>query len=328
MRFSGTDRDDSNPAWFRLGQVDVTTTVLVLLVWVVTLLVWMLEPVSKPLSEQLVFTTYDAVDGEVWRLITWPWAHVSFELWDVIDAFLFGIFGMQLERQTGRRGFAILLGAALLVIPLAAIMFSQLLPGEAGFADLRMFALVVVLLFCAEHPKLPFFFGIPAWVIGGIIVALEVVNDISGREWIRLLSVLLAAFILMLVARKIDLLSQYDRVPDLRLPRRKRKGESSAPRARKPSGRSAAASPSSEKPKRPGPLWSRKAESEPAEIVQMPTRPRPQPVNTTVPDVSADDLALDALLDKIADGGMDSLTEAERASLTELTARRKGRPSS
>lgn len=329
MRYSGADRDDSNPAWFRLGSLDVTTTTLVLLLWVVTLVIWTVEPVSKPLTNQMALIPEDVASGEVWRLFTWPWSHEGFGLFDIIGAAIFWIFGTELERQIGRRPFAILIGSSILIIGLVATALGVLLGSETILSDLALLQLVVLLLYIAEHPTRPFFFNIPAWVIGAVIVALEVVNDLSAREWDRLLTVLVSAGLITLVARKLDLLSQYDKVPDLRLPRRKRKGETSAPNRGRPGGRSSA--PGRSEPKRPGPLWSRKKdEGEPAEILQMPTRPRPRPqaVDTTVPDGAADDLALDLLLDKISEGGLDSLTDAERQSLDELRARRRGRPTS
>ncbi len=326
MRYSGTESDDDRAGWFRLGQVEVTTTNLVLLVWVVTLFVWAAEPVDKPISQGMALIPDEVAAGEVWRLFTWPWSHAGFGLWDIIGAAIFWLFGTELERQVGRRRFTWLIGSSVLIIGGVATVLGLLLSRDTVISDLALLQLVVLLLYIAEHPTRPFFFNIPAWVIGAVIVALEVVNDVAFREWVRLLTVFVAAGLIALVARKIDLLSQYERVPDLHLPRRKRKGETSAPGRRRGGGPAAASGPAAGAPKKPGSLWGRKAENEPAEIVQMPTRPRPVPVDASARDVSADDLALDALLDKIADGGMDSLTDAERASLTELTARRKGRP--
>lgn len=329
VRYSGADRDDSNPAWFRLGSLDVTTTTFVLLLWVITLIIWAVEPLSKPITSTLALIPDDVAVGEAWRLLTWPWSHEGFGLFDIIGAAIFWIFGTELERQIGRRPFATLIGSSILIIGLVATALSVLLSTDTVIADLGLLQLVVLLLYIGEYPTRPFFFGIQAWVIGAVIVALEVINDVAYRDWIRLLTVIVAAGLIALVARKLDLLTQYDRVPDVRLPRRKRKGETSAPKRGRASSRPNA--PGGAESKRPGPLWSRKKdEGEPAEILQMPTRPRPRPqrVDTTVPDGAADDLALDLLLDKISEGGLDSLTDAERQSLDELRARRRGRPTS
>lgn len=308
MRYAGTDRDDEHGPWFRLGQLDVTSTVFVLVVWAATLIVFIVEPVDKPVMGLLALIPEDVTSGELWRIVTWPWSHTGFGLWDIIGAALFFIFGTELERQIGRRPFAKLLGSSILIIALAGTVLSALLPGQAVIADLDLLGLAVLLLYIAEHPTRPFFFGIPAWVIGAVIVALEVVNDLAYREWIRLLTVIVAAALITLVARKLGLLTMYDRVPDVRLPWRR----DDAPA--KPRGRTKGSGGGK---KRFG-----KDRSGPAEIVPMP--PRARPARATIPDdISADDLLLDALLDKIAEGGLDALSAQERQSLEELRARRR-----
>lgn len=327
MRYSGTERDDDSPGWFRLGSLEVTTTTLVVLLWVVTLVVWTVEPVSKPVTDQLFFDPDDVVAGEVWRVVTWPWAHAGFSLWDIIGTAIFWIFGTELEREVDRKPFAALLGSSIVIIPLVAILWSQLLGQDTVFADLDLLGLVVILLYCAEHPTRPFFFNIPAWVIAAVIVALEVINDLAYRDWVRLLTVLLAAALIALVARKVGLLSNYDRVPELKLPGggKRKGGPKGASRGGASSaGRGGASSAPSESKRS---LWGRKEQSEPAEIVQMPQqRPRPVPPVDADADFSADDIALDLLLDKISAGGLDSLTDNERQALDELRARRRNRP--
>lgn len=336
VRYSGTERDDDSPGWFRVRGVDVTTASLIVLVWVVTLIIWMLEPVSKPINYAMAFIPADVTSGDVWQLVSWPFAHAptspgdeDFDLWDIINAAFFWLFATELERQTGRRSFAILLASSIVIIPLAAVLWSQLLGDQTVFAGLSLLGLVVVLIYCAEHPTRPFFFGIPAWAIAGVIVALEIVNDIGTRDWIRLLTVLLAAALITLVARKVDLLTDYKYVPDLRLPSRKRDAGAAkskvAKRGGAGAGRGRASSAPSESKRS---LWGRgrKEQNEPAEIVQMPQRPRPAPPTGAEADFSADDIALDLLLDKISAGGLDSLTDNERQALDELRARRRNRP--
>lgn len=328
VRYSGTERDEDSPGWFRLGSLEVTTTTLVVLVWVVTLIIWTAEPVDKPLTDQLYFNTDDVVAGEVWRIFTWPWAHEGFSLWDIIGTAIFWIFGNELEREVRRRPFAVLLGSSVVIIPLVAILWAQILGDFTIFADLDLLGLVVILLYCAEHPTRPFFFNIPAWVIAAVIVALEVINDLAVRDWVRLLTVLVAAALIALVARKVGLLSMYDRVPELKLPGRKgggRKQDRGARGGSSSAGRGRAKPAASSESKRS--LWGRK-EQQDAEIVQMPQqRPRPVPPSASADsDFSADDIALDLLLDKISAGGMESLSGAERQALDELRARRRNRP--
>lgn len=310
MRYAGTERDDDGP-WFTLGQLEVSTPVLVLLVWVATLVIWVIEGPGRAVSQHLWLDTAAVQSGEVWRLVTWPFVHGSFQLWDIINAAIFWMFGTELERQTGRRAFGVLTGSSIVVIGLAAVVFGAILGRPTLLADLDLLALTVVLLYCAEHPTRPFFFNIPAWVIAAVIAALEIVNDLAERDTTRLLTVLVASAVIALIAKKVGLLSAYDRVPELSLPGRGGKGDRPAPAK-------------GAKPSRGGGLSGRFRRSEEAEIVAMPTQPtRPRPAPVVPDDVSADDLALDALLDKISATGIDSLTDAERRQLDEIRERRR-----
>ncbi|MEH3053064.1 MAG: rhomboid family intramembrane serine protease [Patulibacter minatonensis] len=307
MRYAGTERDDEG-AWFRLGQLEVTTPVLVLLVWAATLVIWVIEGPSRTISQHLWLVTDDVQSGEVWRLVTWPFVHSSFQLWDIINAAIFWMFATELERQTGRRPFGSLIGASILVIGISAVVFALILGRPTGLADLDLLALTVVLLYCAEHPTRPFFFNIPAWVIAAVIVALELINDLADRDFTRLLTVIAASAIIALIAKRIGLLANYDQVPELRIGG----GDGSAAR-----GRPA-------KAKGSGGLAAKFGRKQDAEIVAMPTQPvRPQPRVVVPEEVSADDVALDALLDKISANGIDSLTEAERRQLDEIRERRR-----
>jgi membrane associated rhomboid family serine protease len=322
VRYSGTDSDRNEP-WFRIGDLPVTTTIFVLLVWVATLVVFSVEGRGGFVNSHLWLYPDSVTSGEVWRLVTWPWSHLDFSLGSIIAAVLFGLFGSDIERTVGRRPYLVLLGSSIAIIGVAAVVFSTVLGRPTLLNDLALIELTMVLLFIAERPNVSFFFPwLKAWMVGAVIVALEIVNDLADRDWVRLLTVLVAAFFIALVARGVGLLSDYDRVPSVSLPRRKPRGSSSGS-----SGRGAArpANPSSAPKKRGGPLWGKGREPEEAEIVQMPTqRVRPSAESTVPDDVSVDDLALDALLDKITASGMDSLTDAERQELNDLRTRRRG----
>lgn len=312
MRYAGTERDDDGP-WFTLGQLEVTTTVLVLLAWTAGLVLWAAEGPAHAITSQLVLRTDSVALGEVWRVFTYPVSHVSFGLWDLINAAIFWFIGTDLERATGRRSYAALLGTSVIAIGLSATLFGTVLGRPTVLWDIDLLTLAVVLIYCLEHPLRPFFFGIPAWVIAAVIAAIELVNDLANRDWARFLGILLASGIIAVAAKRAGLFSAYDRIPELRF---SRPGGGSE-RASKPKK---AAKPS----KSGGGLSGRFRRSEEAEIVAMPTQPtRPRPAPVVPDDVSADDLALDALLDKISATGIDSLTDAERRQLDEIRERRR-----
>lgn len=318
MRYSGsTERDEQGP-WFSLGQLEVTTTVLVVLLWAVGVIIWAGEGPSRSITSELVLSTDQVATGEAWRLFTWPFSHSGFGLWDIINAAVFWYFGSDLERQTGRRAFAWIIGASTVAIGLAATLLGTVLSSPTVLYDIDLLGLTVILLYIAEHPQRPFFFGIPAWVIGAVIVTLELVNDIGNRDWTRLLAILLASGVIAVVAKRNGLLLMYDQIPDLKLPGADARAERKAAKPKAARGKSSG----SAKPS--GGLAGKFGRREEAEIVAMPTAPqRPRRMPVVPDDVSADDLALDALLDKISAGGIDSLSEAERKQLDEIRERRR-----
>jgi hypothetical protein len=125
-----------------------------------------------------------------------------------------------------------------------------------------------------------------------VIVGLYVLGYVGNREWLLLLNFALGLVLTALVAKSLGLLSEVRQVPRLRGPARARK------------------------PKR-----SRGApKGGPNTVVAGPWQPR------EVSPVSRDQAALDALLDKISAGGMDSLTEHEREQLMVLRDRLRRRP--
>jgi hypothetical protein len=170
------------------------------------------------------------------------------------------------------------------------------LPGAIGTGlDLPQYGvysvqLVVLLTFIAEYPNVRFFFGIPAWVLGVVYVAADILQLTGDRAGKQLFFYLISLAIGALAARSVGLLEHYAWLPRIRMPhrhpkqRRQRRGRSSG-------GRPAVVS---------GP-WT----------------------GSTGPTV-ADHVELDALLDKISATGMDSLTRAEKQRLNELSKRLRG----
>lgn len=316
MRFSGTDSDEHGP-WFRIGSLEVTTTVFFLLIWAVSVVVFAAQPQDQPVTQALLLSADDVLSGELWRVITWPAALDLFTLFSIINAAVFWLFSTDIERTLGRRGQAYLLIGSILIISFFATLFGAIIDRGAFIWGFDLLALTVVLLFIAQRPTARFFFNIPAWAIGAVIVALEVVNDLAGREWVRLLTVFAAAGAIAVLAKSLGWLYDYDKIPTLRLPSREKKPK--PPKASKGPSRKAkrraAKSGLSEVP------TSRQERASDPRDQPAPLRRTPPRTPSNVP--SADDVALDLLLDKISDGGIDSLTPAERSELDEIQARRR-----
>ncbi|MEZ5094508.1 DUF6576 domain-containing protein [Nocardioides sp.] len=286
FRFPGSAGGQHDP-WFRIGTLEVTTT------WFVVLLsgfVLVLGAFSPTLIFYLTLFPEYLQSGQVWRLVTWPLANdIRLGIWPVITIFFFWYFGGMLEEELGRATMArLLLWTTLFVGVLAVVLsipFGWFDPVVGGLGTLE---LLVLLIWIAERPHARFLFNIPAWVFGVVIVAIQVLQLTAYRSWLVLLHLLLSIGIGALVARHYGLLQEYAAIP----------------RLGSPGGR----------PKR----QRRTPSSGSGGVVAGPW------AGSSVPRVDNDRAQLDALLDKISESGMDSLTSGERKQLEVLRRRIRG----
>ena len=208
FRFSFPPRRHHDDPWFRIGALDVTTTVLVSLLCGVMIFVWAAQPSSL---EPLVLLPDKVRSGQLWRLVTWPFVSAPDPktLWTVVRIALFWWFGRDVEAQIGRIKFAVLLLCVVLASGLAATGF------DVGLAGLRYVELAIFILYVAEHPGAQFFFGIPGWIIGAVFVGTEVLDLVGSRAW-ELIGVLVVALASGLLAgRHFGLAAEQEWIPHL-----------------------------------------------------------------------------------------------------------------
>ena len=102
------------------------------------------------------------------------------------------------------------------------------IPGLVGTAlnlpaaGIHIVQLVVLLTFMAEFPNIRFFFGIPAWVLGVVYVASEILQLTGDRAGRQLLFYLISLVVGALAARGVGLLAAYPFIPKISMPHRKR----------------------------------------------------------------------------------------------------------
>jgi len=281
-------RDHSGDAWFRLGKLDVTSTVLVVLIGAVGVVASAFAPVLYQAGR---FVPAEVLQGQVWRAVTWPFVD-GISLWSILTLVLLWYFGRDLENQVGRRPMMSLY-VALWAILTAVAFVVGLAMGGGVLAGLDSIQFVVLLLWIAENPRRPFFFGIPAWVVGAVLVALQVLSYIAIRDLAGLASLVVTFFVAAVVARRFGLLSDLSWLPGRR---------GSAPRIRQGGGVRA--------PQAAAPRTPRAARAEQKAAARQ----------------ASDHERMDALLEKISEQGIHSLTPAERKELEALRERRrKGR---
>ncbi|MBB1500242.1 rhomboid family intramembrane serine protease [Propioniciclava sp. MC1683] len=281
-------RDHSGDAWFRLGKLDVTSTVLVVLIGAVGVVASAFAPVLYQVGR---FVPAEVLQGQVWRAVTWPFVD-GISLWSILTLVLLWYFGRDLENQVGRRPMMSLYVALWAILTVVAFVVGLAMGGGA-MAGLRSIQFIVLLLWIAENPRRPFFFGIPAWIVGAVLVALQVLSYIAIRDLAGLASLVVTFFVAAVVARRFGLLSDLFWLPGRR---------GSAPRIRQGGGVRA--------PQAAAPRTPRAARAEQKAAARQ----------------ASDHERMDALLEKISEQGIHSLTPAERKELEALRERRrKGR---
>jgi membrane associated rhomboid family serine protease len=294
--FSVPERRNASDPWFRIGTLDVSTTVLVVLTCVASMFLW---AVSRDAWLNLVLLPDSVRSGEVWRLVTWPLANQP-GLWPVLTLAIFWYFGREVEGLLGRTRFAVML-VLLAVIP--GLVGTILDIPDYSLAGVE---LAVFLVFIAEYPYARFFFGIPAWAIGAVVVGIQLLQYLGYRETERIVLLFVTIAVAALTARSMGLAQSLPWIPKVPYPGR------TGQRRRRPR-----ATRSSRGDVIDGP-WGTTSRGGPTRGAPLPQPPRPA-------DGGQDQAELDHLLDKISANGMDGLTGDEKRRLNELSKRLRNR---
>jgi Rhomboid family len=281
--FSAPESRYGGPPWFRVGQLDVTTAVLVALLCVGSMFLYAILGDLDP----LILWPDDVRSGQLWRLVTWPLANEP-DLWTLLTIAIFWYFGREVEGLVGRNRFAWFL-LALTVIP--GIVGTVIDLPQAG---IRPIELAVFLVFIAEYPFMRFFFGIPGWVLGAVFIGLEVLQLLGERNERGIIFLVVTLAVAAIGARSMGLAESFPWIPRLPLPAG--------------GGSSTTTKPKKAKPPKP-------SKSSSGRVVEGPWSPPTEPTS----DGMAAQAELDALLDKISAGGLESLSAAEKRRLNELS---------
>lgn len=215
----------SGDPWFRLGRLEVTTVMLVVLAVAASWVAWVIAP---GLPGLLWFSPDTVAAGQLWRVLTWPLAN-DISLWSVLTLFFFWYFGTDLELIVGKVRMAWLLAGIWASLTAAATLTAVVLGGGVALAGIGLIEFVVLLLWIAEYPNRRFFFGIPAWLLGIVLVGVQVLLMLASRDAPGLLSLLLSFVLVAMVARRLGLLGEYPWIPGRTAPRPAR--TTRAPRA-------------------------------------------------------------------------------------------------
>ena len=291
---------ESDDPWFRVGQVAATTTVIVSAMSVAYMFVWAFEGLKQPITTKLLLysgTRYGSVgDGEIWRLVTWP-LPTEPSLWTLLLVAVFWMLGSQLEAMMGRRRFTFFL-LVLTVVP-ALVMTALEFADIFGFAyGLRYVELGILVAFATQYSSIRFWPGIPAWGLAGIIVGMAMLQAISNRTPYEFVLTVTMTLLAPLMLRALGHAEQHEWIPKFPLPAKLGSGQYHRPPTRQR--------------KRPQPR------QRSTHLSSVPPPPPP-------PGDVAAQAKIDALLDKMGEHGLESLTEAERRTLEDLSKRLRDR---
>ncbi|MCC2593551.1 hypothetical protein LKO27_09035 [Tessaracoccus sp. OS52] len=191
-----------------------------------------LASVIFPMLPMLLALLPGAVfSGEVWRLFTWP-VPDQISLWSLLTLALLWYFGSQVEAAIGRAAMARLYLWIWGALTVSTMLVGILAPESVGVVGLNLVEFFVLLLWIAEYPTRRFLFNIPAWVIGAVLLGVQILQLIAGRAWGSLFSLLIALFLVAVAARGLGLLGAYGWIPGRR---RRSGGSSTRPSHRAPS---------------------------------------------------------------------------------------------
>lgn len=213
FQISFPGRRDHDDPWFRVGSLDVTTSVLVPALCVVSMFVWAANP---EFLQPLVLWAVDVRRGQLWRLVTWPLANAP-DIWTALTIAMLWYFGRELERMIGRVKFAWML---LLLAVIPGLVGTGLEINQAG---IRPVEIAVFCVFCMALPDVRFFGGIPAWVFAVVIVGIEALSLLGARESERLVLLVVSLATAILTGRAFGVLTQYEWIPNLGRRSRRRK---------------------------------------------------------------------------------------------------------
>ncbi|MGO1488577.1 MAG: DUF6576 domain-containing protein [Arachnia sp.] len=226
--FPSQSRDDY---WFSLGRFQMTSTLVVVLIGLFGMLAGVF---SGGLTYALAYIPEEVFRGQVWRIFTWPLAPEGGNLlFVVLTLVMLWYFGREVEATIGRNAMAKLFVGIWVSLTASALIIGVLLPG-VFLSGLNLVQFAILLLFIAENPRRPFFFGIQAWVLGSVFLGIQVLGLISGGAWGSLFVLLFGLFGVAIAAKRVGLLANASMIPGGNAPRRTAASSSNRKKAQQP----------------------------------------------------------------------------------------------
>jgi len=298
-QFAAAFRRRPNDGWFRAGRFDVTTTDIVCVLSLATMFVYGL---SIDYFRKLVFVPALVRDFELWRLFSWPVATEP-AIWPLLGVVFFWLFGQQLEALFGRGKFVAWI-LAMTFVPSIILTFLGPLADSIDFMSqygLNSLFLGGIWVYAATYPGVKWFEVIPLWALAAVFTVLNLLQFTGTDQTGQTIFLLVSVGVALVVGRSLGLATGWP-IPHLPLD-----------------------GSSSKRPKKSKAKKQPRGSSSGSKVVEGPWKNAPAPMPPPSGPSPADQIELDALLDKIGANGMDSLTGAEKQRLNDLSKRLRNR---
>lgn len=169
---------------YRLGVTHLLIVVHCATMVACALLTALLTDADRNRVLQLLIFQSDAVfRGQIWRLVTYIFVNMP-SIPFAIEMFMLFWFGRDVERGIGWRAY-VGLYLALTLVPSGILTLLGLYQpqGLAGSGEVHF---GVFIAFATLYPRAPILFGVLAWVIAAVLLAIYTLQDIAYHSWTAL----------------------------------------------------------------------------------------------------------------------------------------------
>ncbi len=289
---------DSQPLGHYKGYPVYLATVLVA-VHILTMLIGVFSPPA--FLQGLMFAPgWFGSWAQIWRWVTYVFVQQP-SLFFLLEMFFLYRFGMEIEKVFGRPTLARLY-AGLVLLPPVIVTLAYFVTGGPGYplAGTGFSHFCLFLGICLLYPGALMFCSLP-WLTlklaGSLLLAIYLLMDISSGNWMHFGLLLANVGLTYFILRQAGLTPRFEAVQD-------------ALRNALPARKPAAAPPARRSPPNAG--------EAPSKYYEPKIKPKPDlaPERKAVEEV-------DAILDKIARTGMESLSAEEKAALQKASSKLK-----
>jgi membrane associated rhomboid family serine protease len=205
--------------WFKVGTVQVTTTVLITALSALSLFVFAADPALLRFIE---LDTTALTSLQLWRLLTWPALNApgaGLLVNVLINLLMFFLFGRELEAALGRKRFLwfVLILTVVPALATTALVIALNQPFATG--GILVLATGIIGAFVATNPTARSFFDIPLWVFFVVIMVINLLYYTGVRDWGDVLFLMITVAVGLMLTRSFGI-SRLAWIPAIPLPAR------------------------------------------------------------------------------------------------------------